>query len=62
MRHASAPRGDGPRSMKPSISREDRRSHASERRGGMKRSSQPRVREGIRREPEPPDDLFMDDL
>ena len=58
----SAPRGEGQRSVEPSISRENRRSHASAPRGGMKRSSQPRVREGVRREPEPPDDLFMDDL
>lgn len=57
----SAPRREGQRSVEPSISREDRRSHASERRGGIKHSAQPRVREGIRREPEPPDDLFMDD-
>ena len=58
----SALRGDDRRSVEPSISREGRRSHASAPRGGMKRSSQPRVREGVRREPEPPDDLFMDDL
>ena len=60
--HASAPRGDGQRSVEPSISREDRRSHASERCSSLKHASQPRVREGIRREPDPPDDLFMDDL
>ena len=60
--HASAPRGEGQRSAEPSISREDQYSHASAPRGGMKRSSQPRGREGVRREPEPPDDLFMDDL
>ena len=60
--HASAPRGEGQRPVEPSISREDRRPHASAPRGGMKRSSQPHVREGVRREPEPPDDLFMDDL
>ena len=58
----AAPRGDARFSAEPSISREDRRSHAFAPRGGMKRSSQPRVREGVRREPEPPDDLFMDDL
>ena len=60
--HASAPRGEGQRSTEPSISREDRCSHAFAPRGGMKRSSQPRIWEGVRREPEPPDDLFMDDL
>ena len=73
----AAPRGDARFSAEPSISREARRSHTSAEpsisreaqcshtsapRGGTKRSAQPRVREGVRREPEPPDDLFMDDL
>ncbi len=49
-------------SAEPSISREARRSHTSAPRGGLKRSAQPRVREGVRRKAEPPDDLFMDDL
>lgn len=45
----SAPRGDGQRSMEPSISRGDRRSHASAPRGDGRRSTEPSISREDRR-------------